>query len=573
MVSNPIVSSAQDSKDLSPILTQPIVFISDLHFDYTKKEYKPEYSSKMKDNFILFIKENYSDSIICLAGDYFDNFKHTLSFIDELENNKILGFCVLGNHDYWNDGKLSHEDIIHIFDINTINNKYFKLLITGRKYHLHDLCIIGDTGWTSFKRTRRKNISLKRFMKLPEAKETKDFHPEKIIAFHNEWITFANKTLLEEKKVLIVTHFPMIDFTKTNEDCWWSSLTELRGDNSWRIFGHTHHTKEQSYNNISSQCGYNNRGEKDLKQGNQYTSDAFGRLERKFIQNESETISHFYSPLICSNAKSDVSLIAFVNKRGYKRCMANNINFSALANNPTEYLEKVRETINRYTKYAYIGYAPTEVGGLPLPAENAIYASIDILEDSIFNGIQDIRAFITAAVITGYVYNDMLYKIGGMRLLDDYDIIRFWLVLLTIRKFNLKMNDIGSIIKNREKSIPFLGVDIHLPMVNDSLSLSMDDVQNLLQKNPLLPKPQTILEENAHTSEDKTIYSACIDCGQEIIIDFLGNPDTCNDYGKIKAECSSCGKRNFIEIGSGISLARIRSGAKLKDKYSSIKLI
>ncbi|WP_139084071.1 hypothetical protein [Paenibacillus sp. HGF5] len=111
----------------------------------------------------------------------------------------------------------------------------------------------------------------------PDAKKVKDFSPKKIIALHDEWVSFTNDVLNKEEKVLIVTHFPMIDFTKEDKDCWWSSTTELKGDNSWRIFGHTH-ISEQQYNNISSQRGYNNMDAKNLerKRIKQYYPHHFG---------------------------------------------------------------------------------------------------------------------------------------------------------------------------------------------------------------------------------------------------------------------------------------------------------
>ena len=88
--------------------TTIIVFISDLHFDYTSRKYKPDNADKWQEEFINYVKEN-CKGILCLAGDFFDNYEKTLSFIKKLEENRIVGFFVLGNHDYWNDGTKSHE--------------------------------------------------------------------------------------------------------------------------------------------------------------------------------------------------------------------------------------------------------------------------------------------------------------------------------------------------------------------------------------------------------------------------------------------------------------------------------
>ena len=38
---------------------RPIVFISDLHFDFTNQEFNPEAADRLKEEFLSFIKENY----------------------------------------------------------------------------------------------------------------------------------------------------------------------------------------------------------------------------------------------------------------------------------------------------------------------------------------------------------------------------------------------------------------------------------------------------------------------------------------------------------------------------------
>ena len=196
----------------------PIIFISDLHFDYTKHRFKAKAAPQMKDDFIAFVKEKYSESILCLAGDYFDNYENTLSFMKEMEEKRIAGFFVLGNHDYWNDCTKSHNDIISLFSSEMCANRYFRFLSTGSKYYYRDICVIGDTGWTSFRRDGHE-VELSQFMGLPETRRVKDFSPHRIIALHDKWASFANDVLSVEKKVLIVTHFPMVDFTRKDKDC------------------------------------------------------------------------------------------------------------------------------------------------------------------------------------------------------------------------------------------------------------------------------------------------------------------------------------------------------------------
>ncbi|MBW7474819.1 metallophosphoesterase [Paenibacillus oenotherae] len=470
----------------------PIVFISDLHFDFTKRKFNAKAALQMKDDFIAFVKERYSDSILCLAGDFFNNYKKTLSFVKELEKNQIVGFFVLGNHDYWNNGTMSHQDIINLFSDKTKNNQYFRFLVTGRKYYFNDICIIGDTGWTSFRRGKRQ-VELEQFWGLPDAVKVKDFSPENIIALHNEWVSFANNALKKEEKVLIVTHFPMVNFTKEDKDCWWSSTTKLKGDNSWRIFGHTHRSG-QKFNNVSWQRGYDNKDAKYLEWVMQYTSNSFGKIEKSVHQygirslSNFESISNFHSPVVVKNVTEESALILTVKRKGYRRCAANKHNFTVLSNSPEEYLKKVKKVTEGYLQDTYIGYVLS--GPLSQEVINAIQHSITILEN---RDLSDIRAYITAAVITGYVFNEMPFLIKDMRPLDDYDILRFWLMLLTINHYGINMASINTVRSNKKNRITFCNVDLYLPAVND-LSLSADEVQMLMQKTPLSPRPAALLE-------------------------------------------------------------------------------
>lgn len=209
----------------------PIVFISDLHFDFTNNEYHPESAERMKEEFLAFVKEQCRNCLLCLAGDYFNDYRKTLAFIQEMESHRIRGFCVLGNHDYWNQGQKGYQELIALFETETRGNQYFRLLIMGRKYYFEDVCVIGDTGWTSFRRRAGGDISFDRFMELPEADEVKGFYPGQLKAFHRDWVEFANAAVSSEEKVLIITHFPMFDFTREDADCWWSSLTDLKAEN------------------------------------------------------------------------------------------------------------------------------------------------------------------------------------------------------------------------------------------------------------------------------------------------------------------------------------------------------
>lgn len=266
-----------------------IVFISDLHFDINSKEIEAE-SRGIKDSerFLDFVKINFSNDILLIAGDMFSSYKKTLEFVQKAEKKKITGFFVLGNHDFEptneNDTLLKHSvplsinNVITLFDEETEKNKYFKFLYTGKKVDIDDFIFIGDTGWLSFERTdKEKNIiridpqkTFKNF-KISSLGLIADFSWEDIRRKHEKWINFANKIIREnpEKIVVILTHFPMFDETKGNRDCFWSSKTNLKeSKNVSRIFGHTHSNFGSAIykeNDSSAQIGYSGIDPCDLK--------------------------------------------------------------------------------------------------------------------------------------------------------------------------------------------------------------------------------------------------------------------------------------------------------------------
>lgn len=462
----------------------PIVFISDLHFDFTNNEYHPESSERMKEEFLAFVKEQCRNCLLCLAGDYFNDYRKTLAFIQEMESHRIRGFCVLGNHDYWNQGQKGYQELIALFETETRGNQYFRLLITGRKYYFENVCVIGDTGWTSYRRRAGGDISLDRFMELPEADEVKGFDPGQLKAFHRDWVEFANAAVSSEEKVLIITHFPMFDFTREDADCWWSSLTDLKAENCWNIFGHTHHKKVQCYNNVSYQIGYGNKAAEQVVCEKRYSLEMFGKLEKvgggsSVALAGGRILNAFFSPFLVTDTNRDIAEITQIRSRGFRRCAANKNNFAALANDRENYLKQVIEILNGCLEGNHIGYVVTE--RLSKYIVESVFASIAVLEESDFS---DIRAFVTAAVITGYVYNNVPHMIEDMRPLDDYDVIRFWLMFLTIKKYNIGMTDIHSVRKDRSNYIAFQNVDIYLPAVNNMV-MPAEEVLQLMQKNYL----------------------------------------------------------------------------------------
>jgi len=250
--------------DMLMVASRPkrFVFISDLHFDCCRlpltsdeESVEDEQSLEREDFFIEFVKEHYANDILILAGDYYTDYERSLAFVKKLETAEITCYFVLGNHDYASDNRTTFLQIRNLFDFETSAHEHCKLLLTGKKYYHEDVCIIGDTGWnlsSNNKKPRRGNYSINHFKNsLFEAEGKK-------------WIKFATDVLAQEKKVLIVNHFPQAVFPQPEFDfcdIGWSEATLLLEPTlCWKIFGHTHQRGLFRYeNNVCSQQGYKMR--------------------------------------------------------------------------------------------------------------------------------------------------------------------------------------------------------------------------------------------------------------------------------------------------------------------------
>ena len=583
-----------------------IVFISDLHFDFVadssqenKHRFDPKLAIGIKDDFIKYVKLNYVNDILLLAGDFYNDFSKSLAFVKELEQNQIFGFFVLGNHDYWQKpqlAKYTHKQINKIFDKETFQHKYFRYLQTGKKYYVGDLCFIGDTGWTSFRRIvhryeRNQHISevknLKQFLQLPDASNTRNFDPKRIKQLHENWIKFANLTLKSKPKVIVLTHNPMFDNTQEEKDVWWSSSTDLLDtDNCWKIFGHTHAYRiSQWSNNISKQRGYEN---KELKQNtpdlyneikaeiikqrreqserisayyrsngqveksnnalvnfeeieideqeiegriksatNQYLPQNFGHLIKMSDRRELSApfdfvMQKYYTSDLVADPNEQTQLVKSVRSHGYRRPSANKHNFAYLAYDKEKYLKIVREVINATANKGdvRIGY----YYNLELKAETiaVLNSAVSYLEHFDIN--DDVRSFITSAIITGYAFNGLPNDVANMRPVNDYDIVRFYLQFLTMKKYKINFKNIWTINRsqNKNEKIAFGNIEIPLPVIN-GLVMPIGEVMQALGQTPLL----------ALVSPDGYKYKVlCKRCGAEVESTSRQHPDTCEHCRK-----------------------------------------
>lgn len=478
-----------------------IVFISDLHFDYVNGQVCIEQNEENKKSFITYIKKNYPRSIVCILGDCFNDWHRTLLFIKEMEWEQITGFIVLGNHDYWNNGMKGYKELLQIFNEETKDHEYFRLLTTGRKYYIGNLCFIGDTGWTSFMQNG-KRVELTQFMRLPDAAYVKAFSPKEVLDMHNSWIKFANKRLGEEKQIIMLTHYPMVCFAKKPIDSWWSSETKLKETkNCWKIFGHTHKSRQRKRNHISSQRGYENRNIKVLEEllpsynVSQYGEEDFGLLVKAaetidFQVIDLKPLFDFYNPIVVKNPDTQIELVKEVKSRGFKRSSRNWEILAELATDPYGCIKQIRRLMKEYEKSAYIGYRYAfDLSEKTIHAIHTAIASLEHIFSS--NDFSNPQIFIMSAIVTGYVYNYMPEEIDHMRPVDYYDIVRFYLVFQTMKKYNLGFEDIGSIRKHKSRTIQLANVPVGLPALNKQC-MTVEEAYACLKGTPLLTQMDTI---------------------------------------------------------------------------------
>ena len=185
--------------------------------------------------------------------------------------------------------------------------------------------------------------------------------------------------------------------------------------------------------------------------------------------------------------KMSIQASKAVRRRGFRRCSANKEIIAMLATSPEKYLIKVKKKIKAYEKNIFIGYRLiTKLNGKTL--EN-IYEAIGILEQGLNRkSVINIREFVIAAVLTGYVYNDVPYLIedeSKFRSVDDFDIIRFYLMFLTIQKYGIKKTMIEFMeIRASTKRGFFVGnVEIKLPVINGKCLNVQEVLESMEEQN------------------------------------------------------------------------------------------
>lgn len=496
-----------------------IWYLSDIHFDIVKNSRRNP-PRKREDRMVNFMVRHI-DKVFVLAGDFYDDFADSLAFIDRLEQLHVKSFLTLGNHDYWakrHEQNYSYEYLNALFASKTENNKYARLLMTGRVYSVGSMKIIGDAGFTDFNVDRESGAAYtvpeSIFVGPPEVwrdtLEVKNWSQDKVIALHSRWVKFAQEMIAENIPLLMVTHWPMLlphqvvtdnDITfienervglvTPEEDAifkkfhasWFKVSSGLDDSNRqlWSIFGHVHHPYDNYHHghDVSKQLGYTPTG-----QFYDISPNTFGHLVPVQTNRSLAKAINWLAPYQTNELVLEPPTI------GYQRS-GNSVNkeiFARLVGDPTEYLSTIAAKIK--TSVSINGYV--DKSGWKINRFNKVVeGAIRVLERGYQGNAFD---FFTALVVTGYAYSNQIMLLEFMRPLSLYDIVRFYLELRTVNEFHdqLNINNIHKIHKSHRQNTVFevAGNRISIPNV-DGYELSPNEIA------PFFDSVNTFIEDSS----------------------------------------------------------------------------
>lgn len=502
----PIVKGAGELAIQKDAKQKDIWYISDLHFDVLDLEnvQEEDHISKLQKarlrekNFLDFVSKRKKEKIFILAGDFWENFNYTIDFFKKLEQLEIESYLVLGNHDYWNGGKYTYEEIEQKVIRETKNNLFAHFLYTGTIFHYGGFAIIGDTGFTNFEYCtdeirdaktgqliKHKRIAKREFFldndldkEVPDISMVKSWDINSIRKRHGNWIDFANRVFEANDHTIVVTHFPMsfnppvpIDPAESEKafSTWWTSETNLKiSDKNWYIFGHTH--KPWEYHNgtvLARQSGY-----KRKSTFSNITDDWFGKLhfysDGSELSSPTNTLAKFQNFSVVKDPKKEASLVKKIQRNGYRRAgnADNKRVISDYINNPSRYIKNVKRNIKNESKVIN-GYVDDRAYSIN-QNRKAVEDSLKILEEGYEQSSP--FEFFTALIVSGYAYSNMISFLDYMRPVNGYDVARYAMLFITLEYYSEKvdLNNIESVRRsNKKKSYVTIGnVALWLPSIN-----------------------------------------------------------------------------------------------------------
>lgn len=537
----PIFEGASELAIQKETKQKDIWYISDLHFDVLDLDdvlEEGKYNSKLQKarlrekNFLDFVSKLKKEKVFILAGDFWENFNYTIDFFKKLEQLEIESYFVLGNHDYWNDGKYTYEEIEQKVIQKTKNNMFAHFLCTRTIFHYGGFAIIGDTGFTNFEYNtdeirdaktgqliKHKHTAIREDFfhndldkEVPDISMVKSWNINNIRKRHKDWIDFANSIIETNTHTIVVTHFPMsfnppepIDIPESEKafSTWWNCETNLKiSDKNWYIFGHTH--KPWEYHNgtvLAQQSGY-----KRKSTFSEINDDWFGKLhfylDGSELSSPTYTLAKFQNFSVVKDPQKEASLIKEIQRNGYRRAgnSENKRVISEYINTPSMYIKNVRRNIKKESKIVN-GYLDNKAYLINQNIK-AVEDSLEILEKGYEQS--NLFDFFTALIVTGYAYSNMISFLDYMRPVNSYDVARYAMLFVTLEYYSGKvdLNNIESVRRSNKKNsyVTIGNVPLWLPSVN-GYELSLE---NYL---PFQDTFNAILAENRSEERLKLEYS------------------------------------------------------------------
>lgn len=232
-------------------------FISDLHLE-------------RREGIITFTKNHYNKSLI-IPGDIGSPLKQNYwDFMDYVSDNFEKVYFTTGNHEYWNNNKITINQIDNLIEdkIVNYNNVYF---LNNKVIHHDEYEIIGTILW-SYPKLNIKNSFDFKYIHYDEFNNLNPLIMRELYIENMLWLT--NKINENNNDKIVVTHYlPSYDFCMKHHkylmarSLFASSLDYLiKPPVKYWLFGHTHDNFMRKKNNVY--CCVNAFGRKkkyDLK--------------------------------------------------------------------------------------------------------------------------------------------------------------------------------------------------------------------------------------------------------------------------------------------------------------------
>lgn len=231
------------------VKNKPILdYVSDLHID-KYPQIHPRFD---------FLKKTKKDRILAIVGDLTDyNPVLTRNFLSIVSDKYKHILYVPGNHEYWNNYKISKEKIDNElqFICNKLKNVSF---LNNSSIVIDDIKYIGSTLWSHIDNSSQKDY-LSNYTKILTNNNKLTIADTNHL--HHNSVNYIINNTKDEQDTIVLTHFAPLknckDYKTTHErferntEGFSSDLRELiKSPIKVWIYGHTHYENQFKYNKV-----------------------------------------------------------------------------------------------------------------------------------------------------------------------------------------------------------------------------------------------------------------------------------------------------------------------------------